>query len=52
MKNEIEKAVTEMLRKCCECNDSGDAMRFSQAALNLMHTAQVATQVDNTRKPA
>ncbi len=36
MIEKIEKAIEEMIAKTCQCNcDSGDAVRYSQAAVNL-----------------
>lgn len=46
MKDEIEKAIKILVKKAIEDNsDGGEALRYSQAALNLAHTASVMSLV-------
>lgn len=46
MKSEIEKAIKILVAKATEdTRDGGEALRYSQAALNLAHAAQVMSQV-------
>jgi hypothetical protein len=46
MKKEVEKAVERLIEKSLEKDvKSHEALQFTQAALNLAHTAQVLHQV-------
>lgn len=45
--NEIEKAVEILVAKAASTQDSGDAMRFAQAALNA---ANAALTLVNTKR--
>ena len=49
MEEAIEKAVKILAEKITSDIASEDAMRFSQAALNLEHVLQVAAQVELTQ---
>lgn len=44
----MEKHIEAMMKKAAEASDSGDAMRFSQAALNA---ANVIIGLSNMKKP-
>ena len=46
MKTEIENAIELLAKKITEDVDSGDALKLTQAALNLAHTAQVLKQIE------
>jgi len=37
--NNLEKAIETLVAKAADAKDSGDAMRFAQAALNAAHAA-------------
>lgn len=37
MEKEFEEALKNMLKRAAEATDSGDAMRLSQAAGNIVH---------------
>ena len=41
MKTEVEKAIKELSNKAAKSPDSFDAMRFSQAVLNLSHAYNI-----------
>ncbi len=41
MKTDCEAAMKEIAKKAAGSSDSGDAMRFTQAALNLAHAMSV-----------
>lgn len=45
MKNAIEAAITELTNKAKDAAKSEDALRFTQAALNLAHVEAVADQI-------
>jgi hypothetical protein len=47
MKSEIERAIILLSEKIDKSVDSGDAMRFTQSALNLAH---VLATLDNIKK--
>lgn len=49
--SDIDKQVDELVSKAAKAAKSEDAMRFSQAALNAAHAAQVlsATKLDATK---
>jgi len=50
MEQKIEKAIELLAEKITKEIKSEDALRFTQAALNLAHVLQVQTQVKNTSK--
>ena len=41
MKDEIEKAIKELIKQIHPTMDGGEALRITQAMLNLAHTATV-----------
>lgn len=43
----LEQAIRDLVKKAAKTEDSGDAMRFSQAALNA---ANAAATLDNIRR--
>ena len=46
MKTKIENAITLLAEKITATVKADDALKFTQAALNLAHTAQVIHQVE------
>ena len=46
MKTEIENAIKLLSEKISSDVRADDALKFTQAALNLAHTAQVAKQIE------
>jgi hypothetical protein len=46
MKNEIETAIEILAIKGQKATDSGDALRFTQAALNLAHVLATHTMTE------
>lgn len=48
MKTEIEKAIKLLAEKITGDVKSDDALKLTQAALNLAHTAQVISQAKNS----
>lgn len=42
MKEKFKEAIEALLQRAGSSKDSNDALKFSQAALNLAHTQQVA----------
>jgi len=38
---DVEEEILELKRKCAKAQCSADALRFSQAALNLAHVQEV-----------
>jgi len=47
----MEKHVEALLAKACSAEDSGDAQRFAQAALNAAHAAHIIASVANLKQP-
>ena len=47
MKETIEKAIKLLAEKVTEQTKSEDALRFTQAALNLAHVLSVAADTSN-----
>ena len=45
MSKEIQDAINSIVKKAQQANDSSDALRFSQAALNLAHAAQMLREL-------
>ena len=45
MKTEIEEAIKKLTAKIDEKTSQDEALKFTQAALNLAHTAQCLEQV-------
>ena len=45
MKDDLTKAIKTLTESATMCGDSADAMRFTQAALNLAHVAGVLEKV-------
>jgi len=50
MKEAVEKAVKELAGKITVNVKSDDALKYTQAALNLMHVLQVRAQTELTNK--
>ena len=46
MEKEFEEALKNMLKRAAEASDSGDAMRFSQAAGNIVHAKHDYIQIN------
>ena len=46
MKYEVEIAITILANKGNMADDSADALRFTQAALNLAHVLATCTQTE------
>lgn len=46
--DKIKEQVEGLAKKAAEAERSEDAMRFSQAALNAAHSAQVLHQIKQT----
>lgn len=42
---ELKKTVDILLAEAAKAHDSGDALRFSQAALNAAHTAHALAKI-------
>ena len=40
---ELQKVVDQLLKMAVQTHDSGDALRFSQAALNAAHTKHASS---------
>lgn len=49
MKEALEKAIKLLAEKITTDIKSDDALRFTQAALNLEHALQVKTNIENQR---
>lgn len=47
MNEDAKKQVLELIKNASEMTDSGDAMRFSQAALNAANALAVLTHNQN-----
>lgn len=47
---EIEAAIKLLAEKITGDIKADDALKFTQAALNLAHIAQVQTQTENSKK--
>ena len=45
---ELEKAVESLLKKAAHTVNSAEALRFSQAALNVAHVKHVLAQTHGT----
>ena len=43
---DLQKTVDTLLAKATSAHDSGDALRFSQAALNAAHTKHALAKVE------
>ncbi len=43
---EVQEIVDALLDKAVKVHDSGDALRFTQAALNAAHARTVLAQID------
>lgn len=41
MKDELEKAIKSLVKKSRDSSDGTEAMKFTQAALNLSHVGQI-----------
>lgn len=41
--SDLQRQVDELIKKAAEAKDSGDALRFSQAALNAANTKHALT---------
>jgi len=54
MYKELEDAINDMARKTSQSLNQDEALKYSQAALNLAHTAQVIEHVSKLpgNKPA
>jgi hypothetical protein len=50
MKHEIEIAIEVLAIKGQKATDSGDALRYTQAALNLAHTLATWTETEMRQK--
>ena len=50
METAIRNAIELLAKKTTETSDSGDAMRFTQAALNLAHLLATVDNIDLARK--
>jgi len=44
MEDKFEKALENVLKRIASTSDSGDAMRFSQAACNIQHAEHTYNQ--------
>jgi len=44
----IEEAIIELKKKCARASCSADALRFSQAALNLAHVHSVLLSTEKS----
>lgn len=42
----INEAIEDLSKKAKDTHDAGDALKFSQAALNLAHVMMVKKQVE------
>ena len=47
MTPEIENAIKRLIEQITNTTKASDAINLTQAALNLAHTAQVLSQVNN-----
>jgi len=45
---DVRKATDELASKAEEANKADEALKFSQAALNLAHVSQVLKQIKQT----
>lgn len=48
MTKELTKHVEELIAKAAGCSDSADAMRFSQAALNVINAVLTLSTIKPT----
>ena len=48
--SDFSKQVEELVGKAAKSDDKDDAMRFSQAALNVANAAQVLSDVKGDKK--
>lgn len=48
MTKEQTKHVEELIAKAAKCSDSADAMRFSQAALNVVNAVLTLSAIQPT----
>ncbi len=46
---ELREIVDFLLQEATQANDSADALRFSQAALNAAHTKHVLAELDKSK---
>lgn len=50
MKDEVSNSIKDLAIKAGEAKESADALRFSQAALNLQHVLQVESVIESAGK--
>lgn len=50
MKEDVEKAIKTLVEKSVACGDGNEALKMTQAALNLAHTLATLSCIEHDRE--